>query len=505
MKKLKPPEQKNNTSPHISKYAFHTEKQVIYMSLKDSETKFGSAENTEPSQEHVGKEHFFQPTVNGWTICAYVFLVALFFIACVLLGMNIRIIPKLLLGLLSVVSPLLYGFVISFVLSPVVRFFENKVFSKWRNKRQGLKHILCIIIVYVLVIALITFGVLFLIPQITSSYNDFSSQLSLNIVNIRNGIANVFDLFLGSDSSSSFIYYDVNPDFRKDVTDFVIADTLNTPLGTVLKTKNTATQDEVQALLNKIGKSITSAFNNAIPSIFKSAINLLLEAKNVLLGVIISIYFLISKNSIIRTFDRIAHAWMPAKAYRKFAWLVNKAKNIFRDYIIVRMLDSLIVGTITLIGLLIVGNKYAFLIAIVIGVSALIPFIGPVIGITFCAVMMMLLGFKYALGFAIVMVIVQLLDDRIFEPILNRGHSQHKLAGIWLFSAVVIMSGLFGVLGLLFGIPIFAFIYAIVKDWAEKRLRRTGQSIETDAYYFSSREPIEEPQKEEDTPSPTEA
>lgn len=448
---------------------------------EDTENKTGGELGT---SEDTEKKRFFQPTQNGWTVCVYVFLVALFYVACVMLGLNVQVIPRVLLSVLSVVSPLIYGFAIAFILTPVVRFFEKKIFGKWKKRRQTLKHILCIILVYVLVLALITLCVVFLVPQISVAYRDFSSQLSGNLVAIRNAVAGAVDTVRGSGDTGAYLYYDVNSDLRMNVTDFVIADSLNDPFAAVLKTKNSATQDEVQALLERIGEAVTAAFSDALPSIFSSTINILMELKNILLGMIISVYFLVSKNAILRTFDRMAHAWLPARAYRRCAWLVSKAKNIFRDYIIVRVLDSFIVAFITFIGLLIIGNKYALLIALIIGLSALIPFIGPTIGIVICSVMMLFLGFRYAIGFAIVMVAVQLLDDRIFEPLLNRGHSQHRLAGVWVFSAIIIMGGLFGFWGLLLGIPLFAFIYSIVKDLAEKKLRRNGMSIETEKYGY---------------------
>lgn len=440
-------------------------------------------DTTDSSEIHYNKKtKFFQPTQKGKTISVYAFLVALFYVLCVMLGINIHIVPEIFSTLISVLSPLIYGFIFAFVLTPAVRFFENKVFFKWKVNKQNLKHILCIVIVYVLVFAFIFLFVLFLVPQTVAAYDQFSSQLSVNIVTIRNTAASILDNFSIFDESNSYIYYNLNSDYRKELTDYVLVDSLNNPYILTIKAKNSVAQDEIQQIIDNIEESLLSTVTSSLPIILTSTINVLLEAKNVILGIIISVYFLISKNSIISTFNRIAHAWMPQKAYRRFAWMVNKAKNIFRDYIIVRLFDSLIVGSISLIGFLIIRNEYAFLLAVIIGLSAMIPFIGPVIGIVICAVMMMFLGFKYTLGFAIVMVIVHIIDDRLIEPLLTRGHSQHRLAGIWIFSAIIVMSGFFGFFGLLFGIPIFALIYSLIKDIAEKRLRQNGQSVNTESY-----------------------
>ena len=144
---------------------------------------------------------------------------------------------------------------------------------------------------------------------------------------------------------------------------------------------------------------------------------------------------------------------------------------------------------------MIIRNPYALLLSVLIGVSALIPFIGPVIGIAVCTFIMFFVGIGYAIGFGAVMIGVQLLDDRIIEPLLYRGYSQHRLAGIWIFSAIIIMSGIFGILGFLLGIPLFAFIYTVIKEWSERRLAQEGLDTDTESYGFVTFKMRDEPRK----------
>lgn len=441
------------------------------------------------------ENRFFIHTENGLTISVYALIVGLFLVLCVIIGLNIHLVPVALKGIISVLSPLLYGFLIAFMISPCVSFIEKKIFRKWRGKHLGIKHILSIVLAYLLVGAILVVGTIFLVPQIISTYSDLSEQLSANLVNLRNWIAGILEHLPGAKKSGSYIYYNISSTYRVDVTDRVIAETLNTPYGNLLKSKNTATQMEVQVMIDSVVQTITNAVKEALPGMLSSALNILIEAKNILLGLIISVYFCVCKKSIVGNMTKLARTWLPNKAYRLTSWLVTKAKGIFKDYIVVRVLDSLIVALITFIGLLIVRNPYALLLSVVIGVSALIPFIGPVIGIAICTFIMFFVGIGYAIGFAAVMVGVQLLDDRIIEPLLNKGYSQHRLAGIWVFAAIVVMSGFFGIIGILFGIPIFAFIYSVVKDWSERRLRRAGHAIDTESYGFVTFKMREEPKK----------
>ena len=93
---------------------------------------------------------------NALTVSVYVLIVSLFLVVCVIIGLNIEIVPELLKGLVSVISPLLYGFLIAFLISPCVSFIEKKIFRKWRNKHIGAKRVLSIVLAYILIIAIIT-------------------------------------------------------------------------------------------------------------------------------------------------------------------------------------------------------------------------------------------------------------------------------------------------------------------------------------------------------------
>ena len=452
-------------------------------------------EDVKQEAKSTKESRFFIHTENGLTISVYALIVGLFLVMCVIIGLNIELVPVALETLLEVISPLLYGFLIAFMISPCVSFIEKKIFCKWKNKRQGLKHILSIVLAYLLIASIVVVGTIFMVPQIIDTYNQLSEQLSSNLVDLRNWIAGIADKLPGAEKSNSYIYFNISSDYRVDVTDLVLAESLNTPFGGFLKNKNTASQIEVQAMLDNIFNSIVTAFKEALPGMISSAWSILIGAKNILLGLIISVYFCVCRKSIVGNLNKLARAWMPENAYHLSERVITKAKGIFKDYIVVRILDSLIVALITFIGLLIVRNPYALLLSVVIGVSALIPFIGPVIGIALCTFIMFFVGIGYAIGFGAVMVGVQLLDDRIIEPLLNRGYSKHRLAGIWVFSAIVIMSGLFGLIGFLLGIPLFAFIYSIVKELCEKRLRSSGQSTDTESYGFVSFKMRQEPKK----------
>ena len=118
------------------------------------------------------ESRFFIHTENGLTISVYALIVGLFLVLCVILGLNIHLVPVALEILLGVISPLLYGFLIAFMISPCVSFIEKKIFNKWRSKHLGLKRILSILLAYLLIASVIVVATIFMVPQVIDTYNE---------------------------------------------------------------------------------------------------------------------------------------------------------------------------------------------------------------------------------------------------------------------------------------------------------------------------------------------
>lgn len=425
---------------------------------------------------------FFEPTEKRNTVAVYVFLVALFCVFCVIVGINISILPKAAAFVFDVIKPLIYGFVIAFFLHPLVRFTEVKILGNRKEKKIGFRHFLSVLIVYAVAISLIALFCATVIPEIISNYDNFSAKLVEYIGSLQYRTA---DLVRSLTGEPVYVYYDIDPALRINVEDKLFALSLRENTGVAL-TVNTGTGAQlVKNAFEKILKWFEEIISKSLPMVFDSAMTIITETKNLIIGLFLSLYLLIGEKKHTERIHYVVKAWLPQKAYRYLMWLVRKSKTVFRDYIVVRLLDAFIIGILIFICLFILRTPYAVLLAVVMGVASFFPFIGPMIGIALGTFILLLVDPLYAFLFLAVSVVIDLLDSRYIEPLLNAGR-QDNLPAIWVFAAIVIMGGFFGVIGILIGIPLTAFIYAIIKALCERKLRLKGLPCETQHYFNNS-------------------
>lgn len=424
---------------------------------------------------------FFEPNEKRNTVAVYVFLVALFSVFCVIIGINIRLLPKLAAFLYEIIKPILYGFIIAFLMHPIVRFIETKVLGNRKEKKAGVRHLLSVIIAYVVVIALIFLFCVTAIPQIIENYDIFEKQFWDYIDIFRNKTAELVNST--SRGESIYLYTDIPPEMREGISDDLFSITLRGFDGTQYSAKSTSIILEVRDIFDDTLTAIGEMISSSLPTLFSSAVTVLTETKNILIGIFVSLYFLLGERKHIKRISFVLKAWLPKKAYTRVVWLANKAKNIFRDYITVRILDGFIIGLLMYICLFIFQVDYRIFLAVLMGVASFFPFIGPIIGISAGTLLMLFVDFKSALVYLIISVVLNLLDSRYVEPVLNSGRDEYTLPAIWVFAAIVIMGGFFGVVGILIGIPLFAFIYSIIKDLCEKKLAEAKLSTDTRDYF----------------------
>ena len=426
---------------------------------------------------------FFEPNEKRTTISVYVFLVALFGVFCVIIGINISVFPKFFAFLLDVIKPIIYGFIFAFMLNPAVKFTENRIFAKWKSKKNGIKHTVSVISVIIVFLLLCILFCIAVIPELVSNYDMFANQIMDLADSFQNRIMDLISTFPGAESI--YVYYDIEPDLRLSPSDRLFPSSLRDGAGIEFSTSISRLQQQVGEIFNSIISVLSGMVGDSFDDVFTSAMAVITAAKNVLIGIIISIYFLIGEKHLLERMTRFFRIWLPRSVFRRLLWLTEKAKNIFRDYIIVRILDGFIVGFLTFLCLLLFGTPFSVLLSVIIGIASFFPFIGPVVGIIIGSLIIMLVSFKYFPVFLAVTVILNILDSKYVEPILNSGYSSYKLSAIWVFAAIVLMGGFFGITGVFFGIPIAAFIYSIIKEIGESKLKKKNLPAETSAWFVN--------------------
>ncbi len=361
------------------------------------------------------------------------------------------------------VKPLLYAVIIAYILWPMLRFFENKVFAKLNEKklRRRLVRILSLLCTYIIFLLLLVLFFSTVIPQVSDSFRSLVDRLRDYI-----------------DSGSTWIdTMTVKYPFLDGIFESNLFEMLQTNLNNWLKDS-----------INNLVENISPIFNNVS--------SVAVGMKNVILGIVFAVYFLLYKENLFAQLEKFTKSVMKDRIYERFTHYAKLADRTFGGFISGKLIDSIIVGLLCFILMKIFRMPYASLIAMIIGVTNVIPFFGPFIGAIPSAFFIFVAEPKMTLWFILLIVVLQQIDGNVIGPRILGDFV--GLSPLWIIVAITIMGGLFGPFGLFFGVPTFAVIYAVVKELTERKLESNGLPRPTEEYYQDiTYEEIVKPQRRE--------
>ena len=219
---------------------------------------------------------------------------------------------------------------------------------------------------------------------------------------------------------------------------------------------------------------------------------------NLLLALIITIYLLLDRERYMNQCRKLFHTVSRNERVNDAVYdTLHQANKMFGGFISGKLIDSLIVGIICFVFMLILGLEYPLLISVIVGVTNIIPMFGPFIGAVPCAFLLLLVSPKQCLIFIIFVVILQQIDGNIIGPRIL-GDST-GLSSLYVTIAILLFGSLFGFIGMIIGVPLFATIYYVVKRVAEYFLRKRGLPTETAAYGPDFRASIKSADEAENT------
>ena len=198
---------------------------------------------------------------------------------------------------------------------------------------------------------------------------------------------------------------------------------------------------------------------------------------NLCVGLIICFYLLIGKERFMRQGGKVLYVLLKPNRAEWILRRLNGANRTFSSAILGKILDSIIIGMICFIGVRILQTPYSALIAVIVGVTNLIPFFGPFIGAIPSTLLVLMHDPMKALYFVIFIVVLQQFDCNILDPKIVGGSI--GLPAFWSLFACLLGGGLFGLLGLLLGVPTFAVLYNLCKELIDERLRFSKLPPET--------------------------
>jgi len=388
-------------------------------------------------------------------IALYSFLVIVASFAVILLILAVRdfFLQKQYAGFMKILNPVIYGFVFAYILNPLLMFFQKKVFHKTNAK---VKDVLSIIAAYLILAVFITLILLMVIPQVIASIQQLTGKAT-------------------------------------DLLSFSEGDILNSKIGVYIKNLGDQVQDYIDGaklninveemfdgmltnIANLVTMYITPAFNSAAALVFGFGSGVW----NVILGLLLSVYLLISKDKFIAQTKKLLFAVFPINFTERLVKIIRKTHKIFGGFINGKIFESLIVGIVCYIGMLILRLSYTPLITVIVAVTNVIPFFGAIIGGIIGVFFLAINDIGEAIRFGIFILVLQQLDGNIIGPkILG---SKVGLPAFWIIFSIILMSGLFGLPGFFFGVPVFAVIYVLIKEYAESKLESKDLPVKTEEY-----------------------
>ena len=376
--------------------------------------------------------------------CAILFYMALNYIDLLKEGIS---------KIVRILSPFIWGLVISYLLNPLVKLLDTKVFAPLfgrcfkKNPERGAKiaRITAVIFSEIIMLALIT-GLFFLIiPQLYSSIETIVVNSPTYIESLTNWATKMLEDF---------------PEISKYVTDLL--DTINTDIVAWLQT----------TILPKLG-SLLSNVGTGVRYVVTGVYNLVI-------GIIVSVYILSNTENFVAGAKRILYSILDVNAAKKFLAVLRFTDRTFIGFLNGKLLDSAIIGLICYIVCVILQMPYALLVSVLIGVTNIIPFFGPLIGAIPSAIIILMVDPFKCLIFVIFVILLQQLDGNFIGPkILG---SSVGVNGFWIMFSIIVGAGLFGFWGMLLGVPVFVVIYTLINAGIDRKLWRSDLPVDEESY-----------------------
>lgn len=352
----------------------------------------------------------------------------------------------------GILESIIIGIVIAYVLNPVMVFFERKMtgaFQKNTAVMEAKKHkwirSASIVIALIIGVSVVAAVVGMMLPQLFDSLYGLAMQMPEYLTNFSKWLL------------------DITKDYP--VLEEYVADFVNEFSG---KINDFFTYDFI-VVITKYLKYFTTGVI--------SAVNAML---NVVVGLIVAVYLLYSKENFSGQAKKILYAVFEPSKGNLILTTVRKTNQIFGGFIIGKIIDSAIIGVLCFICLSVMNMPYTLLVSVIVGVTNVIPFFGPFIGAIPSAILILLVSPMDALYFIIFVIILQQVDGNIIGPAIL-GEST-GLSSFWVIFAIMLFGGLFGVVGMIIGVPTVGVCFYLIKLILDHRLTKKNYPLDTESY-----------------------
>lgn len=336
--------------------------------------------------------------------------------------------------LLGILTPFIIGFVIAFILNKPMSFFEKKLFedgAKFEKVKEKYKRPLSYLITALLFLLIIAIVLLLVIPNLVSAGEDLAQKNPAYWENVEEYI-----------KTSSIKYSGIN-DWVQGI-DF---------------------QEINDSMLSFVsGQSIN--WLGSTFSVFSTVIGRIISLG---LGFVFSIYFLLQKEDLSLGIKRLIYSVFPLRVADRIIYIGKITRESFSQFILGQSLDALALGSLFFVTMMIFRFPYAMMVSIIIAISAIIPIVGPFIGLVIGAFLIFVESPKMAGLFIILFLVLQQIEGNLIYPkIVGKASG---LPSVWILAAVTLGGSLMGILGIILFVPIFSVIQKLLKEYTDKKLK----------------------------------
>lgn len=311
-------------------------------------------------------------------------------------------------------------------------FIEERLLKRAANKVGWIdqfKRVISVVLTYVFAISLVTMMILFIVPQVVKSLKTLIDTLP--------GYSDAVQMY---------------------------ANNLYRQLGL-----SQEIWDQLLANFNNITSSVTKFTGNIVNGLIGITIGFTSGVLDFFIGLIFSVYILISKEKLINIVAKLNKAYMNEKTAKRLSYVMREINQTFSKFVGGQMLESLILGLLCFIGMVVLRIPYAPLVSMLVAITSVIPVLGAYLGIVPSVFVIFMESPVKALIFIIFITILQQIENNLIYPKVVG--NAIGLDGFWVLLAIVMAGKMFGLVGMLIGVPAMAVIYSLVRANANKRIK----------------------------------
>lgn len=359
-------------------------------------------------------------------------------ILCAFVLFKMPVIISVLKGITEILKPFLYGVVFAYLLAPLCNKIEEKLFQIFPKAKTKARRFICFIAIVIslcVAIAVIWLIIMMIIPQVWDSVMKIIQMVPQKLIVVNNWIEHMLE----NQQELQAYFEEFSSQAESNIDSLLNVDTIQ----------------KVQSIINSLSVQLFGVLG---------------VVKNIFLGLLISAYLLGSRKLFGAQAGLILHGVFSDKWAKIIEEEIRYTDKMFNGFLVGKIIDSAIIGLLCFAGTSIMGFEAPAFISVIIGITNIIPFFGPFIGAIPCGLLLLLENPMHCLYFIIFIFVLQQLDGNVIGPKILGNTT--GVSSFWVLFAILLFGGMWGVVGMVIGVPLFAVIYDIIRKLVYRGLRK---------------------------------